>query len=183
MADLFLSLPLADRRDVLESAFGRGLTRSTALLEKDVWVVWDPTGALLGPLCRRPRLQGRDVAVEGLQYHPAIFRGRRSHLRHSQAGGRTGGPAGDPDRRRGKVAGAQNPRKAAAPSLGNRDPTLSGGADRRRRPAGDGPTRGRKPLRRLGGRGGVSRLRQTAGETGIRRPVDGRAGDAPARRL
>ena len=40
MADLFLSLPLADRRDVLESAFGRGLTRSTALLEKDVWVVW-----------------------------------------------------------------------------------------------------------------------------------------------
>ena len=40
MADLFLSQPLPDRREVLESAFGRGLTRSTALLEKDVWVVW-----------------------------------------------------------------------------------------------------------------------------------------------
>lgn len=40
MAEPFLSLPLADRREVLESAFGRGLTRSTALLEKDVWVVW-----------------------------------------------------------------------------------------------------------------------------------------------
>jgi hypothetical protein len=40
MADLFLRLPLPDRRDVLESAFGRGLSRSTALLEKDVWVVW-----------------------------------------------------------------------------------------------------------------------------------------------
>ena len=40
MADSFLSLPLADRLEVLESAFDRGLTRSTALLEKDVWVVW-----------------------------------------------------------------------------------------------------------------------------------------------
>lgn len=40
MADRFLSLPLADRRDVLEAAFGRGLAQSTALLEKDVWVVW-----------------------------------------------------------------------------------------------------------------------------------------------
>jgi hypothetical protein len=40
MADRFLSLPLAERREVLESAFGRGLTRSTALLEKDAWVVW-----------------------------------------------------------------------------------------------------------------------------------------------
>jgi hypothetical protein len=40
MADLFLSLPLEERREILESAFGRGLTRSTALLEKDVWVVW-----------------------------------------------------------------------------------------------------------------------------------------------
>ncbi len=37
-----------------------------------------------------------------------------------------------------------------------------------------------KPLRRLRGRGGVSRLRQAAGKTGVRRPVDGRAGDAPA---
>jgi len=40
MAEPFLSLPLADRREVLESAVGRGLTRSTALLEKDTWVVW-----------------------------------------------------------------------------------------------------------------------------------------------
>lgn len=40
MADRFLTLPLADRRDVLEAAFGRGLAQSTALLEKDVWVVW-----------------------------------------------------------------------------------------------------------------------------------------------
>jgi hypothetical protein len=40
MADLFLSLPLEERREIFESAFGRGLTRSTALLEKDAWVVW-----------------------------------------------------------------------------------------------------------------------------------------------
>jgi hypothetical protein len=40
MAEQFLSLTLEERREVLESAFGRGLTRSTALLEKDVWVVW-----------------------------------------------------------------------------------------------------------------------------------------------
>ncbi len=40
MADPFLSLTLEGRREVLESAFDRGLTRSTALLEKDVWVVW-----------------------------------------------------------------------------------------------------------------------------------------------
>ena len=40
MAEPFLSLPLAERREVLESAFDRGLIRSTALLEKDVWVVW-----------------------------------------------------------------------------------------------------------------------------------------------
>jgi len=38
--DAFLSLPLEERREVLESAFDRGLTRSTALLEKDAWVVW-----------------------------------------------------------------------------------------------------------------------------------------------
>lgn len=40
MADPFISLTLQERREVLESAFGRGLTPSTALLEKDVWVVW-----------------------------------------------------------------------------------------------------------------------------------------------
>jgi hypothetical protein len=40
MADLFLSLTLEERREVLEAAFGRGLNRSTALLEKDAWVVW-----------------------------------------------------------------------------------------------------------------------------------------------
>ncbi|HZK98544.1 MAG TPA: nucleotidyl transferase AbiEii/AbiGii toxin family protein [Caulobacteraceae bacterium] len=40
MADPFLSLTLEERREVLESAQGRGLTRSAALLEKDVWVVW-----------------------------------------------------------------------------------------------------------------------------------------------
>jgi len=40
MADRFLSLTLEERREVLESAFDRGLTRSAALLEKDVWVVW-----------------------------------------------------------------------------------------------------------------------------------------------
>ena len=40
MADLFLSLTPEERREALESAFGRGLVRSTALLEKDVWVVW-----------------------------------------------------------------------------------------------------------------------------------------------
>ena len=40
MADLFLSLTLEERREVLESAFDRGLTRSAALLEKDVWVIW-----------------------------------------------------------------------------------------------------------------------------------------------
>ena len=40
MADSFLSLPLADRLEVLESAYDRGLARSAALLEKDVWVVW-----------------------------------------------------------------------------------------------------------------------------------------------
>jgi predicted nucleotidyltransferase component of viral defense system len=40
MADALLSLPLAGRREVLDSAFGRGLVRSPALLEKDVWVVW-----------------------------------------------------------------------------------------------------------------------------------------------
>ena len=40
MADPFLSLTLEGRREVLESAFDRGLTRATALLEKDVWVVW-----------------------------------------------------------------------------------------------------------------------------------------------
>jgi hypothetical protein len=40
MADPFLNLTLEERREALESAFGRGLTRSAALLEKDVWVVW-----------------------------------------------------------------------------------------------------------------------------------------------
>ena len=40
MADLFLSLTLEERREVLESALDRGLARSAALLEKDVWVVW-----------------------------------------------------------------------------------------------------------------------------------------------
>jgi len=40
MAEAFLSLPLEGRREVLDSAFGRGLVRSPALLEKDVWVVW-----------------------------------------------------------------------------------------------------------------------------------------------
>ena len=40
MADAFLSLPLEGRREVLYSAFARGLARSPALLEKDVWVVW-----------------------------------------------------------------------------------------------------------------------------------------------
>ena len=40
MADLFLSLTLEERREVLESTFDRGLTRSAALMEKDVWVVW-----------------------------------------------------------------------------------------------------------------------------------------------
>ncbi len=36
MADLFLSLTLEERREVLESALDRGLARSAALLEKDV---------------------------------------------------------------------------------------------------------------------------------------------------
>jgi len=49
MADLFLSLPLEERREVLESAFGRGLTRSTALLEKDAWVVWTLQALFAGP--------------------------------------------------------------------------------------------------------------------------------------
>lgn len=40
MADQFLNLTLAERREVLESAFDRGLIRSVALLEKDVWLVW-----------------------------------------------------------------------------------------------------------------------------------------------
>lgn len=40
MAEPFLSLTLEERREVLEAAFDRGLTRSAALLEKDVWVVW-----------------------------------------------------------------------------------------------------------------------------------------------
>lgn len=40
MADRFLSLSQADRRDVLEPAPGRGLERAPYLLEKDVWVVW-----------------------------------------------------------------------------------------------------------------------------------------------
>lgn len=34
------NLTLEKRREVLESAFDRGLARSAALLEKDVWVVW-----------------------------------------------------------------------------------------------------------------------------------------------
>ena len=49
MADRFLSLTLEERREVLESAFGRGLTRSTALLEKDVWVVWTLQALFAGP--------------------------------------------------------------------------------------------------------------------------------------
>jgi hypothetical protein len=49
MADLFLSLPLEERREVLESAFGRGLTRSAALLEKDAWVVWTLQALFAGP--------------------------------------------------------------------------------------------------------------------------------------
>jgi predicted nucleotidyltransferase component of viral defense system len=40
MAEVFLGLSLTDRREVLEAAIGRGLDRSPALLEKDVWVVW-----------------------------------------------------------------------------------------------------------------------------------------------
>ncbi len=40
MAEPFLKLGREDRREVLEAAFGRGLARSMALLEKDVWVVW-----------------------------------------------------------------------------------------------------------------------------------------------
>jgi superfamily II DNA or RNA helicase len=33
-------------------------------------------GAVRRPICRRPRLQGRHIAVERLQRHPTIFRGR-----------------------------------------------------------------------------------------------------------
>lgn len=40
MAEPFFGLTQAERREVLEAASGRGLTRSAALLEKDVWVVW-----------------------------------------------------------------------------------------------------------------------------------------------
>lgn len=40
MAEPFLGLTLEERGEVLDAAFGRGLARSAALLEKDVWVVW-----------------------------------------------------------------------------------------------------------------------------------------------
>jgi len=49
MTEPFLSLTLAERREVLEAAFDRDLTRSAALLEKDVWVVWILQALFAGP--------------------------------------------------------------------------------------------------------------------------------------
>lgn len=49
MAEKFLSLTREERREVLESVFARGLTRSAALLEKDVWVVWALQALFAGP--------------------------------------------------------------------------------------------------------------------------------------
>ena len=157
MADAFLHLPVDDRREALSVAADRS-GRPAHLLEKDVWVVWALATLLRIGARRASGVQGRHFAVQGLRRHPAIFRGRRSDLRHPRDRAR-------PCRRERRSVAEKPQRGEALVERGAPAPARNGwpeprsrhrGCARRRSAGGGDPRRRREAVHRL--RGDVGRL-------------------------
>ena len=75
--DNVATMPAERRMELFrETAAQRSL--SVDLIEKDFWVCWSlyRLFSRMADLPATPRFQGRDVPLEGLRRHRAVFRGR-----------------------------------------------------------------------------------------------------------